>query len=213
MRIFSLLPLLAIATLLSACGGPGGAQSVPSASQYAGAANASQSQATNAGAIKPSVNANYSCTASALGRSIWSAVVTGTTPGSVPHGGKVSMSGFQATVTIPGSIVNKLIGMGITAVTMEATVLDVNSTDAKPTTVNAAKKPFSFGPVTLQKNMGAVFFLPPTPITIGTWTALKAGTMVFTTGNVKLVLTSSKAPVKVTCSPKPSVTLSTTTVS
>jgi len=123
------------------------------------------------------------------------------------------MTGFQISVTIPASVVNELIGKGVTPVTMEATVLDINASDAKTKTVNAAKKPFQFGPVTLQKNTPAVFILPPDPITIGTWTALKTGTMTFTTGNAKLVLTSSKTTVNVTCNAKPPATLSTTSVS
>jgi hypothetical protein len=208
MRLFNLLPLLVIGTLLSACG----AQSVPTAPQQAGAANASQSQVTTAGVIKPSVSATYSCKSS-LGISSWSADVTGTTPGSVTPGTPVSMTGFQATVTIPASLVDELITKGATAVTMEATVLDVNSTDAKPKTVNSARSHIKFGPVKLYEGMPAVFPLPQYPITIGTWTAGSKGTMVFTAGSAELILTASKLTVKATCKPSSHTTISTTTVS
>ena len=210
MRIFNLLPLLAIATLLSACSGTGGAQSVPAA----GAANASQSHRMNTAAIKPSsVSVPYSCKLSISRRNhIWPVTESGTTPSEVKPGTPVSMSGWQAQVTIPKSVVDALIGKGITGVTMEATTFDINATDAKPGTVNAANPPISYGPVTLQKGMPALFLIPQSPITIGTWTALKTGTMTFTAGNAKLTLTDSKTTVNATCKPGTTV-LSTTKVS
>jgi hypothetical protein len=202
MRIFNLLPFLAIAALLTACGGAGGAQSVPAA----------QSQTTN-GVTKLTVKATYSCTTSLSRRARhWPVAESGSTPPKVTPGTKVSMTGWQAQVTIPASVVNELIGNGITAVTMEATTFDINATDAKPGTVNAANPPISYGPVTLGKGMPALFLIPQNPITIGTWTALKTGTMTFTAGNAKLTLTDSKTTVDATCKPGKTV-LATTTVS
>jgi hypothetical protein len=93
------------------------------------------------------------------------------------------------------------------------TAFDVNSTDATPRTVNAAYPPISYGPVMLYENMGAAFPLPQYPITIGTWTARKKGTMVFKTGSVKLILTATKLTETVECTAKPAATLAKTTVS
>jgi hypothetical protein len=210
MKIFSLLPILAIATLLAACGGAGGAQSVPAA----GAANTSQSHRMNTAAVKPStVTVVYTCKLPISRRARhWPVAESGATPPKVTHGTKVSMTGWQAQVTIPASVVNELIGNGLTAVTMEATTFDINATDAKPGTVNAAYPPISYGPVTLEKGVPALFLIPQNPITIGTWTALKPGTMTFTAGNAKLTLTDSKTTVDATCKPGKSV-LATTTVS
>lgn len=124
------------------------------------------------------------------------------------------MTGFQSKVTIPESLVEALIKKGATAVTMEATVLDVHASDAKPGNDNAANTPISYGPVTLYPSMSAVFLLPQYPITIGRWTASKAGTMNFTAGNAVLTLTAPKLTVDVKCKPqKPPVTIATTTVS
>lgn len=208
MRLFTLLPLLAVGALLCACG----AQSVPAAPQQAGP-NANQSHVTKAG-VTLSVTVPYTCTFPIAPKEAWSALVSGTTPSSVTPHTAVSMTGVQFSVTIPSNVVDLLIKKDYKAVTMEATALDVKSTDATPKTVNAAYPPISYGPVTLYENTGAVFPLPQNPITIGTWTARRKGTMTFTAGSAKLVLTGSgsKQKADVTCTASKTV-INTTAVS
>lgn len=208
MRFFNLLPLLAIGTLLNACV----AQSVPAAPQQAGP-NANQSHATKGG-VTLSVTVPYTCSFPIAPKEAWSAVVSSTTPSSVTPHTAVSMTGVQFSVTIPANVVDLLIKKDYKAVTMEATALDVKSTDATPKTVNAAYPPISFGPVPLYENMGATFPLPQYPITIDGWVASHKGTMTFTAGSAKLVLTGSgsKEKADVTCTASKTV-LNTTAVS
>ena len=199
--------------LLSACGG-NSVPSVPATSQDA--SDGIQSTAINAAAVEPNaVSVTYSCSTS-VGSTKLSASVTGSTPKSVPPGTAVSMTGVQFKVTIPGSFVDILIKNGLTSVSMEATELDINATDAKPGTVNAANPPITYGPVTLGQSEPAVFYLPQSPITVGTWNAVKKGKMIFTAGNAQLLLTAGKfdaaKEVKMTCTAA-KATLSKTTVS
>lgn len=212
MRTLKYLSMLAVACLLSACGGRSSLQPIPSAPQQVRPPETIQPTATNIAAFEPDVTGKFKCTSS-YGPFTFSAGVSGTTPANIQHGSAVKMTGFQVSVTVPASIVNRLISLGIHSVTMNTSLVDINATDASPKTVNAANPPISYGPVALHQNKPAIFLLPASPITIGPWTAKTVGTMLFKTGNVTVVVSDSSFSLTLTCKPGPAVTISKTTVS
>jgi hypothetical protein len=182
-----------------------------------GAVACSGLAATPAGAVVPrTASVNYNCKTS-FGTLTFPVSVTGTTPKTVAPGAKVSMTGTQVKVTIPAADVNLVMLLGTTA-SGSAKTLDVNSTDATTTTINAAGTAgIKFGPYKLVKNTALVIALPAKGMTVGTWTAKSKGTMTFTPSSAVLSITISggKSPTTSTdtCAPAKAATIATTTVS
>jgi hypothetical protein len=111
--------------------------------------------------VEKSVNATYSCTATALGKTYTYAgtiAVSGVTPAKVAAKSLVSMTGWQITVTVPASIVNKIYPYTHT-VSGTLGTFDIVSTD-NAGTVNAAAPGIKFGPLTLKQNTPLVATLP-----------------------------------------------------
>jgi hypothetical protein len=163
------------------------------------------------------VSAAYSCAVSPTGGNVRAAVdLTGAMPNSVSPGQSIQMSAFQATLTAPATFVNEVIESGGRSVSGVATQLDVDSTDANGTTVNAAQTPIPFGPITLVQGQALIIELPASASTIGTWTAIPQGTMTFSGGAITLSLTvtttSGNIPGSLDCTPSPPAVIASVTV-
>ncbi len=173
------------------------------------AAGAAPAGASVGKTIEKTVTATYSCSASALGKTYTytgSIVVAGTTPAKVAPKSKVTMTGFQTTVTVPASIVNQVIKYTKT-ISGTLKTFDVVSTDTTGT-VNAAGTGIKFGPLTLVANKPLVVKLPGTAKSISGWIAGTTGTMVFSTGKVAITLSVLGISVPVNCTPKPAAVIS-----
>ena len=159
------------------------------------------------------VKVPYSCN-SAIGSVSAPVTIAGTTPATAAALSAVTMSGYQVKVHVPAADVNKVISLThAKSAKGTVTTLDVKSSDAKPATVNAAKKPISFGPVALVMNKALTISVPAKPTTIGSWVAQTAGTMTFSPAGMVLTIDVGTFAVKATCKPTSTVTLSSTTVS
>lgn len=168
----------------------------------------------SAGALARSVAAPYSCSTQVLGMTHTLSLpmsVSGATPAKVAPGAKVTMSGWQLTVTVPASLVNEFLRYGVNTLSGRLTNFTIASTNSTGA-VNAAGKGIPLPHSPLQANTPVTVKLPSTPKAIGTWTAGTAGTMTFRTGKALLTFSGLGAPVPVTCLPKPSTTISHTTV-
>lgn len=163
--------------------------------------------AAPAGAAAPRVaSLNYTCK-TILGNQTFPVTVTGATPKSVAPNAAVSMTGTQVSVTIPAALVTAVLDLHLgSTVSGHATTLDVNSSDAKSPTVNAAKTPIPFGPLTLVAGHALVLRLPAKGLTVGTWAAKAKGTMIFTPSTAVLSITIGKQTNSVSCSPQASKT-------
>jgi len=170
---------------------------------------------SSAGAVQPhNASASYSCRSAFLGKQTFPVAVTGNTATSVsiPFA-EVPMTGFQASITIPGSAVDKAMSKGATAVTATVRVIDINATDARVKTMNVTNTPITVGPFTLVTGQPVVVTVPTSPATTGTWAAKKTGTMTFTTGNITILLDfASSSSTTATCKPKPPAVISTTMI-
>jgi hypothetical protein len=167
--------------------------------------------------VRPHVTAFYLCSAQLAGTVKTSATVAGRTPSTVSGAGaKVSMTGFESTFSIPGSVFDKAYQSGVRSFSGKMTKFDVTATDAKTSIVNVAKTPFTFGPIKLlpRNNPSVTVHVPTKPATIGPWIARSAGTMTFKTGTTVVTLFSPQlGAITAVCSPHPAVVLSTTKVS
>jgi hypothetical protein len=164
-----------------------------------------------------SVSATYTCVATVLGSGhTFTSPITlsGTTPATVAPGASVTMTGFQSKVTIPASLIQSAEGYGVTWVSGSSFSWTINATDALVKGKNAGRG-LSIPKTNLPTPAAAVTVtLPVTPKSVGPWTAGTAGKMTFTDGHLKFTLNDNVGvSVPVSCSPKPAVTLSTTTVS
>lgn len=183
----------------------------------AGPGYALASHGTAPHAAAPRVTATYSCKATVLGSPHTFASpsrMAGKTPVTVAPGAVVKMTGFQAQVTIPSAIVALFEKSGMTWISGSSVTLDLNASDAKTATVNAGKG-LAIPQTSLPKPAANVTIaLPTTAKTVGSWTPVAAGTMTFTDGIIKTALNDNVGKtVPVSCTPKPAVTLSKTTVS
>lgn len=160
------------------------------------------------------VSSVYDCNNSTTGAVKFAVSAAGATPGTVAPGSAVKMTGFQMIVTLPGSVATDLLKYGYRSLSGRASTLDVNSTDAKTKTVNAAKKPLTFPSVKLVKGQAIPIKFPASPATIGSWTPVSKGTMSFTMGNATITLTvPSLGSLTFTCTPSPAAKISTSAVS
>jgi hypothetical protein len=165
------------------------------------------------------VTATYSCSASTpVGPVTYSgpADFAGTTPTKVAPGAAVSLTKFQATMTIPGSLLDEAYSYGVRTISAKVTAFDVNATDATPGTVDAPKKPVNVGKVTLKPsdNPPIDVKIPLKAATIKGWVASTAGTMAFSPGAATFDLKSNLGSLSAQCSPtSPVPSISSTTVS
>jgi hypothetical protein len=165
------------------------------------------------------VTATYSCSASTpVGPVTYSGAAdfAGTTRAKVAPGANVSMTKFQASMTIPGSLLDEAYSYGVRTISGKVTTFDLTATDATTGTVDAPKKPVSIGKVTLRSsdNPPITAKIPAKPATIKGWVAAAAGTMAFSPGNATIDLKSNLGSLTAQCSPvSPVPAISTTTVS
>ncbi|HEV2361935.1 MAG TPA: DUF6801 domain-containing protein [Acidimicrobiales bacterium] len=174
--------------------------------------------AANASTAPRTVSATYSCSTVVLGSThtfVSPIAISGKTPTSVAPGAKVSMTGFQAKVTIPSSLVSTAESYGVTYFNGNIKTWYVNATDSKNKSVNAAGTGITIPKTNLPKPAANVTItVPAAAKTIGTWTAgTTAGAMTFTDGGLIFTLNDNLGvALTVTCSPKPAATISKTTV-
>jgi hypothetical protein len=166
-----------------------------------------------------SVTTSYTCTAvTPKGTYSYSgtAAFTGTTPASVAVGASVVVSGFQASVTIPGSVLDEVYSDGLRSITAGVSAFDINATDANMPTVNIVKKLLKVGHLTLlpSGNPSLNVNIPRKAATgVGGWVASTAGTMTFTPGNATFQFKTHAGSLSVQCAPSSPAPISTTTVS
>jgi hypothetical protein len=145
--------------------------------------------------------------------------IDGSTPASVAADGTVSMTGFQFHFTIPAAMVNQWLKYGGRSISGTCKTIDINATDAKTATVNAAGPDgIAISRINLQENKAVTITVPASADTEGTWTASKKGTMRFDTGDIDFTLELGElgggviASIKFTGKPSPAATISETTV-
>lgn len=173
--------------------------------------------ATSAGAsVRPfQVTAPYSCKGSALGESYTfsgSNTVSGTTPTTVTPGTSVSMTEFQAVISVPSSIVNEILQYA-GAISGTVKTYDISATDAKTAKVNVAGSGIAIPKTTLTENQPLNIEVPLSPAAVGPWVAKSKGTMKFKTGATATTLSVAGISVSISCTPNPATVISTTAVS
>jgi hypothetical protein len=165
------------------------------------------------------VTASYSCSASTpVGTQSYTgtASFTGTTPGSVAVGASVLITGFQASVSVPGSLLNEAYGYGVRSITTTVTAFDVSATDATTATIDVPKKPVNVGHLKLASsgNPSITISIPRKAAKVGSWIASQKGTMVFSPGPATIHFKTNLGSLTVQCTPgSQGSVLSTTTVS
>jgi hypothetical protein len=164
------------------------------------------------------VSATYSCSAATpVGQVTYSGTAdfTGTTPATVAPGTTVSMTGFQASMSVPGSLLDEAYGYGVRTATAKVTAFDIDATDATPGTLDAVKKPITVGHLKLLSSGNPTLNgrVPAKAAKIKGWVAGKAGTMSFSPGNAAIDFKSNLGSLAVQCTPSaPVPAISTTTV-
>jgi hypothetical protein len=144
-----------------------------------------------------------------------SATFTGSTPAAVPVGATVLIGGFQARVSVPGSVLDEAYGYGVRTIAASVTAFDVTATDATVATVNIAKRAVKVGHARLAPsgNPSLAVNIPRIAAKVGSWVASTKGTMVFSPGDATLHFKTNLGSLNVQCSPSPpNSALSTTTV-
>jgi hypothetical protein len=139
-------------------------------------------------------------------------ILSGTVPEGVDPGHKISISDFQADVTITTPTLETEFAGLFSSVSGQITTVDASITTASPTVANFATTPWAFGPI-IPKAGTAVQLKAPTPAYSGSpWTTTTPGTAVITPGDVKVLATLTNRatppvtkPVHITCVPLKSV--------
>jgi hypothetical protein len=144
-----------------------------------------------------------------------SASFSGTTPASVAVGATVKIAGFQAEVSIPGSVLDDAYEEGVRSVAAGVSAFNITSTDATTPTVNVVKNLVNVGSMKLQASNNATLnvSIPRKAATVGGWVASQAGTMTFTPGNATFEFKTKAGSLSVQCTPSSPASISTTTVS
>jgi hypothetical protein len=167
---------------------------------------------------RTSVAASYGCSATTpIGTFSYTGEVTftGTTPAAVAIGATVAMTGFQATVSVPGSILDEAYSDGVRTVTATVTAFDINATDADTQSVDVVTKPVTVGHTKLAPsgNPSLSVDIPRKPSKVGAWVAGAKGMMSFSPGDATIHFKTNLGSLSVQCSPDPPApSLSTTTV-
>jgi hypothetical protein len=165
-----------------------------------------------------SVSAPYTCTAATPKGTFsysGSASFSGTTPATVAVGTTVVMSGFQAEVSVPGSVLDEAYQEGVRSITAGVSAFDITSTDANTPTVNVVKKLVVIGHTTLapSNNPTLNVAIPHKAAKVGSWVASQQGTMTFTPGSATFEFKTHAGSLSVQCAPSSPAPISTTTVS
>lgn len=207
---------MAFGVSLCACAGNGAAPAIPAAPVPAAAIEEATRDAL--GTITPTVNvkASYNCVATVFGvrdSYLVFIMMSGLTPATVAPNAAVSMKLFQAVVTLPSQFVATLASNGVKSAAASATLIDMNASDTKSATIDAAATAIPASAVAIAANKTASFSFPAAGKTIGPWTASKAGTINFSPGTVDYTVTTSRGAFPFTCTPDPPITLTNTTVS
>jgi len=140
---------------------------------------------------------------------------SGTTPASVNVGDTVKISGFQAVLTIPGSVLDDLYQEGVHSMTAGVSAFDITSTDATTPTVNVVQKLVKLGHIALEASNNATLVLniPKKAATVGGWVASAAGTMTFTPGTATVEFKAKTGILSGQCTTSSPLPISTTSVS
>ena len=186
-----------------------------------GAANlslAAVSTASTPGLRSASVAESYSCSAvTPKGTFSYSGTATfkGTTPADAAVGTSVQITGFQATVVIPGSLLDEAYSYGVRSIATTVTAFAITSTDANPATLSVTKRPVKVGHTNLAPSGNPTLNanIPRRPAKVGSWVASHSGTMAFTPDSATLHLKTNLGSLDVNCSPSAqAVPFSSTTV-
>jgi hypothetical protein len=164
-----------------------------------------------------SVATSYSCTVSTpKGTLSFSGPVTftGTTPANVAVGTTVSITGFQASVSVPGSVLNEAYSYGVRTISASVAAFDITASDADVPNVDIANKTVNVGHMSLgSSNPSLNARIPRKPAKVGVWVANQGGTMVFSPGDATFRFKTNLGSLNVPCSPgTPVPPISTTTV-
>jgi hypothetical protein len=186
-----------------------GVLSLASAGALTGAFLAAGAQA--ASATDSSATVTYACSLLSTLNFDVPVTMSATAPSSVAPGGAVSLSGYQATASIPASTVDKIITFAgnIKSISGTLTALDVNIKGGSPATVNVASSPIAFT-AAVKKGSPATLTVPASPVAVGGITAGSSGSVVISPGNITIAATVKGIPVTVNCAPPSSVPSSAT---
>jgi hypothetical protein len=149
------------------------------------------SAAPTSGASVPSGDAPftlsvpYVCDFPILGPQSLDATISGSAPQVVSPGQSFSLTGVQSTTTIPSSLVDALL-LVQRSVSGTIKTWDFAAQNAHPSAVNGAKRPISFGPVSLTSGQPVAITAPPSPATIGPFTASNNGNVTVSAGDLDL---------------------------
>jgi hypothetical protein len=156
-------------------------------------------QAASAGTISSTLT--YSCSIGGALTFPVPIVVAATAPASVAPSGAVSLTGVQASASIPASTVKTITSVTgpIKSIGGTITGFEFIVAGGTPSTVNAAATPISFT-VPVKTGAPAVIIAPASPTTVSGFTAGASGTLSITPGNIIIAATVPKlGSVTVTC--------------
>jgi hypothetical protein len=163
-----------------------------------GASNAAASPAT----ATASVTVPYSCNVAGLLTEVLDIELTATAPAAVAPGASFSLSDLQTTTELSPTFIGQIFTIDPKAKDAGGTVVQfwVDASNATPSQLNAAAKSYSFDvPIKKGQKTPADVVVPPTPETVGPFTAGSSGTVGITPGNVLIDTTISGSKATVTC--------------
>lgn len=139
--------------------------------------------ATTATTQSVALSFDYQCYFPIIGAVDLPTTITGTAPATVSPGESFSLTGVQASTTLPAGLVDILVFVE-SSVSGTVTTFDFDSAAASGGVVNGAASPIPFGPVPLHWNTPAVITAPASGESIGTFTAPASGSVTITPGKL-----------------------------
>ena len=127
--------------------------------------------------------------------------VTATVPASVSPGGTVTLTNVQTSTTVPATLVTTLIDfLHVSSFAGNVVTFDFNATNATPATVNGVPSAGVKFSVKVKTNTPATIVVPPSPETVGPFTAGQSGTVTIVPGTVTISTVISGKTSYVGCS-------------
>ncbi len=147
----------------------------------AGAAVSSTGRAPAASTEAVTLNVPYSCDFPIIGLVPLVTTVTGIVPAAVTPGESFDLANVQASTTIPSYVVDWLVFVE-SSISGTVTAWDIDTSNGSPSVLNTVGTGISYGPVPLHFGHAAVITIPPSPASIGTFTAGSSGDVTLSAG-------------------------------
>jgi len=132
-----------------------------------------------------SATLTYSCAFPIIGAQSIDITINATAPASVAPNSQFNLTNVQTETVIPGSVTQELY-LVEKSISGTVTEFDINTTDASPSTLNAAATPIPFGPLPITPGQPLTVTVPASPTTVGPFTAGSSGTATLAPGNITI---------------------------